>query len=200
MLTLFHSPQSRSTGVIALLKELNAIDQVKIEIVTIARQNGTGARDPRNPHPDGKVPLLLDGDAAIWERSAIFQYLADLFPQAGLNVPVGHPLRGTYLSWLAWYGGVMEPVMVLEAAGLQHPFITGTFRSSTEMKARLAQALAEQPYLMGERPTAADLLLHSPFAWFGKPGVPAIDAWVDRCMTLPGATFAKAFDAEHAVA
>ncbi|QEI07839.1 glutathione S-transferase family protein [Pigmentiphaga aceris] len=200
MLTVFHSPQSRSTSVIALLNALDAIDQVKIEIVTITRQDGTGARDPRNPHPDGKVPLLMDGEAAIWERSAIFQYLADRFPQAGLNVPVGHPLRGTYLSWLAWYGGVMEPVMVLEAAELQHPFITGTFRSSTEMKARLAQALTEQPFLVGERPTAADLLLHSPFAWFGKPGVPAIDAWVDRCMALPGAAYAKAFDEEHALA
>jgi glutathione S-transferase len=200
MLTLFHSPSSRSTGVIALLHELGAIDQVNIEIVTIARQDGTGARDPRNPHPEGKVPFLIDGDAAVWERGAIFQHLADRFPDAGLNVPFGHPLRGTYLSWLAWYGSVIEPVMVLEAAGLRHPFITATFRGSVEMKARLNEALARGPYLLGDRFTAADLLLHSPFAWFGKPGEPLIDAWVDRCSGRPGAMFAKAFDGEHALA
>jgi glutathione S-transferase len=200
MLTLFHSPNSRSTGVISLLKELDAIDRVKIEIVTIARQDGTGTRDPRNPHPDGKVPLLLDGQAVVWERNAIFQYLADLFPQAGMSVPMGHPLRGTYLSWLAWYGGVVEPVLVLEAAGLRHPIIDATFRGGAEMKARLIEALADRPFLLGERFTAADLLLHSPYAWFGMPGVPVIDAWVERCMARPAAAFAKAFDVEHALA
>ncbi|KAB0682936.1 glutathione S-transferase family protein [Aureimonas leprariae] len=201
MLTLFHSPRSRSTRIVALLKELDALDDVGIEIVSTRRMDGSGARDPRNPHPDGKVPVLRhDGGGLVWESGAIVLYLADLFPAAGMSVPPGDPQRGTYLSWLAWYGGVMEPVLMAEAAGLHHPVLTATFRGAAEMKARLAAALADRPFLMGDRFTAADLLLHSPFAFFGKPGEPTIDTWVDRCVARPATAFAAEFDTRHSAA
>lgn len=196
MLTLFHAPRSRSTRVVALLHELGALDEVKIEIVGIERLDGSGARDPRNPHPEGKVPLLLDGEEQIWESAAIIQYLADRFPAAGLSIPPGHPQRGPYLSWLAWYAGVLEPLITLQFAGLQHPALVRTFRTKVEAEARLRKALEGRDFLFGENFTAADLLLHSPYAWMGKPGDPVIDAWVDRCAARRGAAFAQQFDSE----
>ncbi|MBB2959786.1 glutathione S-transferase family protein [Methylobacterium sp. R2-1] len=198
MITLFHSPRSRSTRIVALLKELDALETVGIAVVTIPRMDGSGGRDPRNPHPDGKVPLLDHDGTLVWESSAIIQYLADLFPQAGLGIPVGDPQRGPYLSWLAWYAGIVEPVLTLKAIGVDHPAVARTFRTEAEIQARLAGALKDKPYLLSDRFTATDLLLHSPYAWFGKPGVPAIDAWVDRCTDRPGARFAAEFDAQHA--
>ncbi len=198
MITLFHSPRSRSTRIVALLKELDALDAVRIEVVTIPRMDGSGGRDPRNPHPDGKVPLLDHDGVLVWESSAIIQYLAELFPASGLGIPVGDPQRGPYLSWLAWYAGVVEPVLTLKALGLEHPGLGRTFRTEAEVVARLADAVSDRPFLLGDRFTAADLLLHSPYAWFGKPGLPEIDAWVDRCMDRPGARFAADFDARHA--
>ncbi|WP_226858509.1 glutathione S-transferase family protein [Diaphorobacter aerolatus] len=181
---------------LALLKELGALEEVNIEIVTIQRLDGSGAPDPRNPHPDGKVPLLMDGDVQVWESAAIIQYLADRFPATGLNIPPDHPQRGAYLSWFAWYSGVLEPLLVLEFAGLQHPVLMNTFRTKAEALTRLRKALEGQDFLFGKHFTAADLLLHSPYAWMGKPGDPVIDAWIDRCMTRPGATFAMEFDAQ----
>jgi glutathione S-transferase len=200
MLTLYHSPNSRSTSVLALLKELDAVDNVTIEIVSVLRQDGTGRRDARNPHPDGKVPLLVHDGIVVWERSAIMLYLADLFPRTGLAIPAGHPQRGAYLSWFVWYAGVVEPVMMIEAAGVAHPLLGATFRGSAEIKQRLVAALADKPFLIGDAFTAADMLLHSPYAWFGKPGEPIIDAWVDRCMARPGGAFALDFDARHKAA
>lgn len=194
MLTLYHSPRTRSTRVVALLKELNALDAVNIEIVTIPRQDGSGERDPKNPHHDGKVPFLIHDGVEIWESSAIMLYLADLFPDAGLNIPQGDAKRGSYLSWFAWYSGVMEPVMVLEAANLTHPFIEATFRGSLEMKQQLIKHLTDQPFLTGNEYTAADLLVHSPYSWFGKPGDPVIDTWIDRCMARPASIYATEFD------
>lgn len=194
MLTLYHSPRSRSSRVVALLHELDALDAVTIERVTIPRQDGSGASDPRNPHPEGKVPYLVHDGVEIRESSAIMLYLADLFPDAGLSIPPGHRQRGAYLSWFAWYAGVVEPVMLLEALGLSHPALQATFRDGEAMRQRLRAALAKGPFLFSERFTAADLLLHSPYAWFGKPGDPVLDAWIDRCMARPGAAHALAFD------
>lgn len=77
---------------------------------------------------------------------------------------VGDPLRGRFLSWLAWYASVVEPVLIIQAAGISHPFVDFTFRSPAELAARLETALKDRPYLMVARYAAVDLLLHSPFA------------------------------------
>jgi glutathione S-transferase len=34
--------------------------------------------------PAGKVPILIDGEARVWESLAILEYLAEKFPAAGL--------------------------------------------------------------------------------------------------------------------
>lgn len=186
MLTLFHAPMSRSSRIVTLIDELGA--EVEIREVTIPRQDGSGGRDPANPHPEGKVPLLDHDGVLVWESPAIVLYLTDLFPEAGLGPLPGDPLRGPYLSWLAYYGGVVEPVLILEnLLKLDNPVLTATFRSMAQVTDRLAGALERHPYLLGDRYTAADLLLHSPFAWFPEatPEVPVIRDWVERCSGRP---------------
>jgi glutathione S-transferase len=116
MLTLYHSPKSRSSRFIWLLEELGA--RYQVEYVTIARQDGSDGPDSRNPHPDKKVPALIHDGVLVTESAAIAPYLTDLYPKAGIGPQVGDPTRGPYLAWLAYYAGVIEPVLVTKFSGV----------------------------------------------------------------------------------
>lgn len=198
MLKLYHAPHSRSSRIVQLLDELGATDEVDIMTVTIPRRDGSGGQDPKNPHPEGKVPMLVHDGTEIWETPAIILYLTDLFPASGFGPVIGDRQRGTYLSWLAYYGDVVEPVMVLQAAGLQHPYLEATFRGIDQVVARLEAALAHDPFLLGDRFSAVDLLLCSPFTWFPEatPDVPVIRAWVARCESRPSSVRIADYDAK----
>jgi glutathione S-transferase len=196
MLTLFHAPYSRSSRVLALLCQMDVLDQIDLRYVDIIRFDGSGGRDAANPHPEGKVPLLIDNGVSIRESPAIILHLTDLFPQGNMGVPAGDPLRGAYVSWLVWYGSVVEPVMLLAHLGITHPALQATFRDMAALAARLSDALARGPWLMGDRYTAADLLLASPFLWFSEamPDDPIIKDWVTRCANQPGLRAAAQMD------
>ncbi|MFW8595828.1 glutathione S-transferase family protein [Cribrihabitans neustonicus] len=187
MLTLYHAPNSRSTSILVLIEEMGIAGQIDVIGVTVPRQDGSGGPDPRNPHPEKKVPYLTDGADHVRERGAIIAYLTDRFPESGLGRPVGHPQRGAFLSWLFYYQGVMEPVLVLDWAKIEHPAVHATFRDLDTVFARLSEALDGQPYLLGEDYSAADLLLSSPFHWLpdAVPEQPSVQAWIRRCADRP---------------
>lgn len=198
MITLYHAPQSRSSRIVTLIDELGALDKVAIREVGIRRAfPPAGDRDPANPHPEGKVPLLIDGPAMIRETTAIMLYLTERFPEAGLGVPAGHLDRGRYLSWLSYYGSVVEPVVIFDRFEIEHPFLRDSYRGLHEVIASLARALENGPYLLGERFTAADLLISSTFAWYpaGLPDLPAIQDWHARCQARPSVARTMARDA-----
>ena len=197
MLTLFHAPQSRSSASVTLIDEMGIGDRVEIVEVTIPRMDGTGGRDPANPHPEGKAPTLLLDGTVITERGAIMLTLTSLFPDAGMAPKPGSAQWGEYLTWLFWYGSVMEPVLIMAAAGVSHPWLHAAIRGVPEVTARLAQALEHRPWLLGDTISAADLLVHSPYAWFtdATPDVPVIRDWVARCQARPSVARTKARDA-----
>jgi glutathione S-transferase len=185
MPTLYHSPRSRSSAIVALVEDLGA--DIEIREVSISRQDGSGGPDGANPHPEKKVPYLVDGMETVRERGAIILYLTDKYPEAGLGPIEGQPGRGAYLSWLFYYQGVMEPVMILHWTGLSHPALEASLRDFDAMIARLAETLEKQPYLLGDTFSAADLLCASPFHWFPDfmPDNAAIRDWVKRCGERP---------------
>ncbi|MCC5979741.1 MAG: glutathione S-transferase family protein [Salinarimonas sp.] len=186
MLTFYHAPLSRSGRVHWLLHELDVpFETVRCDI---PRQDGSGARDPRNPHPEGKVPALTHDGALVTESAAIMLYLTDLFPDRGLGIAPGEPERGAYLTWLFWYGAVVEPVYIAEVLGVaDHPVAQASFRDRDAVAARLIDALGGRDWLMGERFTAADILLCSPYLYFpdATPDHPAVRDWIARCTARP---------------
>ncbi|MEH0197899.1 glutathione S-transferase family protein [Caulobacter sp. CCNWLY153] len=189
MLTLFHAPRSRSTRFLWLLEELGA--PYRIEKVDIFRSmSGTGARDPRNPHPHGQVPALLDEGVLITESAAIALYLTDKFPTAGLGPMISDPHRGPYLSWLAYYAGVLEPAVTNLWKQRQDDQDKAQYAALDE---RLRTTLEKQPWLLGEQFSAADILFVS-LLQFARQMLPAhavYDDWLARANARPA--LARAF-------
>jgi len=193
MLTLFHAPWSRSSRLVWLLEEIG--QPYEIVYCDIARMDGTGARDPRNPHPDGKVPALLHDDVLVTESAAIALYLTDLFPKAGLGAPVGSPERGAWLTWLSWTTGELEPAFWGRISGATEtdPQLRARFET---VLCRLSHALQRGPYLLGQRFTAVDVMVGSAVAWAREflPADKALDLWLERIMDRPANALATARD------
>ena len=196
MLTLIHAPDSRSTRILMLMEEMGIWDQIDIKPVTITYRDGSGAPDMTNPHPEGKVPVLIHDGTVITESGAIMLYLTSMFPNAGLAPLPGDARWGAYLTWLFWYQGVMEPVMMAEVLGLRHIGLVRNYRGMAEVTARLRAALDQRPYLCGDY-SAADLICASAFGFLPQlmPDDAVVQDWVARCQARPALAKAKAYDA-----
>jgi glutathione S-transferase len=185
MITLYHATKSRSSRFLSLLEELGAPYTVKR--VSIRRGDGSGEPDPQNPHPHGKVPVIEDDGVVVYESSAIALYLTDKFPQAGLGPTVGDPQRGPYLSWLAYYTGVLEPAFVSKFVKTHVPRGTAGWVVAEEAVQHVESAVSKSPYLLGDRLSAADILFGTTFALFaGSPLMPKSDAVADYAKRIIG--------------
>jgi glutathione S-transferase len=187
MITLFHRPKTRSSRFIFLLEELGAPYEIKI--VNTLTRDGTGAVDPANPHPHGKVPAISDNGEIVFESPAIALYLTDKFPKNGLGPLAGQPGRGAYLSLLAYYTGVLEPAFMSKFMNVEVPVGTAGWVAVEKAMPFIVQTLAQGPYILGEKFSAADVLYGTTFAMFGAspmlPKSPVIEAYVKRCLERP---------------
>jgi glutathione S-transferase len=196
-LTFYHGPNSRSSGVAFLLEELGA-PHTMVAINLKAGQQ----RQPSflAVNPMGKVPAITYGDALITEQAAIFIYLADLFPAAGLAPAWDDPARGPYLRWLVYYGSSFEPAVVDKAMKREPaPPMMCPYGDFETMLRTVSDQLAKGPYLLGERFSAADILWGSALGWTTSfkivPETPEIMAYVGRVNARPAAEMVRARDA-----
>ena len=196
MLTLYHAPRSRSFRALWLLEEIGAPFELKL--VSIRRGDGSGAADPGNPHPLGKVPALDHDGRVVFETSAIALYLTDLFPQAGLGPKIGDNDRGAYLSWLAYYGGVFEPSLTAKFLKIQHIYGTFGWGPFEKVLEHLGRTLAAGPYLLGDKFSAADMIYGGSMQMLISRGmVPDTDtfkAYGERVTARPSFARAQARD------
>ncbi|HUN73702.1 MAG TPA: glutathione S-transferase family protein [Steroidobacteraceae bacterium] len=196
MITLFHRSKSRSTRFIFLLEELEA--PYEIRLVTIRNRDGTGALDPANPHPHGKVPVISDDGVIVFESPAIALYLTDKFPKNRLGPLVGDRDRGAYLSWLAYYTGVLEPAFMAKFMNHEVPRGTAGWVAVDEALDVLIRTLSRGPFMLGERFSAVDVLYGTTFAMFGQspllPRSTVIEDYAKRVVSRPAFALAQAKD------
>lgn len=196
MITLFHHPKTRSSRFVFLLEELGA--PYELRTVTLRRANGTGEKDPANPHPHGKVPAISDDGVVVFESPAIALYLTDKFPKNGIGPVVGDAKRGAYLSFLAYYGDVLEPAFMSKFLNTPVPRGTAGWVPIEEAMEFVIQTLSAGPYILGEKFSAADVLYGTTLGMFGAspmlPKSPVVDAYVKRCLERPAYVRALAKD------
>lgn len=60
----------------------------------------------------GKSPTIVHGTSVVTEQGAIYENLAELYPEVGLSPAPGDADRGAYLRWLAFYGSAFEPAIM----------------------------------------------------------------------------------------
>jgi glutathione S-transferase len=202
-LTLYHAAPSRSAITRWMLEEVG--EPYDIHLLDLSKGDNRAA-EYLAINPMGKVPALRHGDIVITEAAAICAYLADEFPRAELNVPIGDPRRGPYLKWLFFGPSCIEPAAMDRAfprkeearrAALGY----GDFDTVVDV---VAKAVATGPHILGEQFTAADVVIGSGLRWGMMfkllPERPEFTAYAERLATRPALQRAEAKDKELAAA
>jgi len=187
MMQLYWSPRSRSFSAIWLLEETGLpYERVLTDITTGAQK----APEFLAINPMGKVPALKDGDATLGEAAAICAYIADRYPETKLAPTFSDPLRAKYLQWLFFSPSCIEPALIQLFTKLEVPPSTAAWGSATQVFDTLDAALEKGPWILGERFTAADIMigsgLHFAVRMFKMvPPRPSFDAYIERCTARP---------------
>ncbi|MCL1525320.1 glutathione S-transferase family protein [Xanthomonas nasturtii] len=195
-ITLFHNPRSRSRGVLVLLEELGASYSLQRIDLDQGQQH---TPEFLAINPMGKIPAIVHGASVVTEQGAIYQYLAELYPEAGLSPAPGDADRGAYLRWLAFYGSAFEPaIMDLALKREAPPRSLSPYATADTVLAVVHAQLAQGDYLLGARCSAADVLWGGALGWmmeFGLVDPPApTHAYIARMAARPAVTRAQAVD------
>ncbi|OMW38910.1 hypothetical protein AQ808_03495 [Burkholderia pseudomallei] len=149
-----------------------------------------------NPH--GRVPLLLDGDEAIWESHTIVRYLADAYGGGRFRPsdPLARSLEDRWMDWML--------------ATLQPDFLTGVFwayyrtpeherqwdgirrkvSSCADHVRLLDRQLADREFLCGDRLSVADIAVGVTCYRYYKldierPHAPNVERWYGALQQRP---------------
>ena len=194
----YHAPQSRSAGTLVLLEELGA--DYELRPLDLQKKESRGS-DYLGVNPMGKVPAIVHDGALVTEQGAVYTYLADLYPEAGLTPAIGDPLRGPYLRWLFFYGSSFEPALVDRSMKREPaPPSTAPYGDYDTMLKTLTDQLAAGPFLLGERFTAADVLWATALRWTTMfklvPDTPVVAGYIGRVTSRPAFARAAKIDAD----
>jgi glutathione S-transferase len=146
-------------------------------------------------NPLGQVPVLEDDGVVVADSNAILVYLAESRGRADWY-PADPVLRARVQRWLSVAAN--EIANGPAAARLATVFGAGLDRDAAKAKADriltvVEGALGATGWLVGDRPTIADVALYSYVAHAPEGGVslepfPRIRAWLGRIAALPGFT------------
>lgn len=196
MMKLHWAPHTRSFRTLWLLEEAGcAYERVLVDI----RKGDQAKPEFRAVNPMMKVPALTDGAAMMAESGAICAYVAERVPEANLAPALGDPARGRYLHWLFFAAGCIEPAFAQKVSKFEISPSTAGWGSFERVIDVLAEALAPRPWILGERFSAADVIIGTDLNYginvfkIVEPR-PEFSAYIARCTARPAFQRAVAID------
>ncbi|WP_439573769.1 glutathione S-transferase family protein [Phreatobacter sp.] len=192
---LYYSDTMMPRKVCALARHLGS------PVTYIAVDLGAGghkAPDFLAMNPNGKVPVLVDGDLVLWESDAIMMHLA---ARAGSPLwPAAADRQVEVMRWLSWAAHEFNPKTgTLYFEHVIRPYFgLGPVDAAAEASAikacrrhlgLLDSHLGDRAYLLGPDLTIADFSVAVTLPWAEKARIPvtdfpAVSRWHDRLMQL----------------
>ena len=157
----YTNPMSRGQIVRWMLEELG--EPYEATVIDYATMHDAGYRAI---NPMMKVPTIVHDGRTVTECAAIIAYLADVFATKGLGPKDDE--KADYYRWLFFAAGPIEQAVTNHANGWdpnedrRRMFGYGTY---DEALATLADHLATNDYVCGDRFTAADVYVGSQVMW-----------------------------------
>jgi glutathione S-transferase len=163
-ITFYTNPMSRGRIVHFLLEELGVPYDMKILDFEKGEHKAPAYL---KINPMGKVPAVVHRGVVVTECAAICVYLADAYAKAGLAPALDDPQRGTYLRWIFFGAGCVEPALVdkmFERPPVERKGALG-YGSYDDTLNALETAITPGPYILGDRFSAADVYVGSQIQW-----------------------------------
>ena len=193
---LYQSPlSSNSRRVLLTAQHLN----IPLDLVNVDLLSDADRQRLREVNPNGKLPVLEDGDFTLWESCAIMQYLADQQPGQTLY-PTGARERADTHRWMFWAGqhfAATSGFLTFErlwkgmiGMGPADPAIEAAFeRTLHTLCAVLDAHLATRQWLVGDAVSLADFAVAPPLMYMDKAnlpvkGYPNLMRWFDAVQAL----------------
>jgi glutathione S-transferase len=177
---LYFAPQTRAIRPLIMLEEL----AVPYEIVLIDYKGGEHrTAEYRKIHPHGQLPALEDGTLTMFESAAICAYLADKFPDKRMAPALGTVERGMYYQWMFYSMASLE-AFALDRERMKECFLV------------LDRTLTSREFIVGNKITAADVMIGSGVIWIDArhhilDDFPSLDAYAQHLRARP--SFQRAF-------
>ncbi|CUH47591.1 MULTISPECIES: glutathione S-transferase family protein [Ruegeria] len=143
-------------------------------------------------NPNGQVPVLEDGDVIVPDSNAILVYLARAYaPDWIPSTPIGEAKVQRWLTLAAGeiaFGSCAARLITVFGAPLNADFAAATAEKAMQ---KLEHGLEGREWLVGDRPTIADVATYSYTAHAPEGNVsldpyPNVRAWISRFEALPG--------------
>ena len=173
---------------------------IPVEVIDVDLRKG----ENRTPeylalNPNGKVPVLVDGDFVLWESRAINSYLAAMKPEAGLY-PADPRTRATIDQWSYWgavhFGPAIQRVvferLLKKRFGRGEPdeaAIEAQVKEVAQLLPILDAVLAGKEWIAGSL-SLADFAIASTLVYRSGSGIslaetPNVAAWAERIEARP---------------
>jgi len=160
MIKIWGIPQSSAGRCFVLLEELGLPYEVQ---PLDMRAKAHKSPEFLKLNPNGKVPVLMDGDFTIWESVAINHYLCEKHRPSLLGT--GPMMKGLVQQWNVWAVVELQPPLIEMLIQLvfvpeerrDMALVEKSRKEALPFLAVLDKGIGNKPYLAGEEFTVADI-------------------------------------------